>query len=237
MAVDIVIPFVHSHNGDRELKWSVRGFRKFLKGLRSIYIIGERPRSKEVSDYIYLPFSQASYAYEWKERSIYDKLKQACYISEVSDPFLYANDDHFLLRPVEASQFPYYHSGVKITSTVAGSYAETIRNTRRLLGENYTNFDVHTPILIHKEPFISTFSHVNWKVRYGYCIKSVYMSRVIDGREYRYTDDCKLVRREMTSQEIREAIRGRELFSIGEHCMGGGMEEVLAELYSQTPAI
>lgn len=232
--IDVVVPFVRSANRDKELKWAIKGFRKFLTGLRLIHVIGDKPVS-DVNGTKVVNLSQEHYSSEWKEREIFKKLMLAVNSDWCSDPFLYANDDHFLLKPFSAPEFPFFHSGVHLSPTIAGSYAETVRNTKRLLGDPYTNFDVHTPILIYKNAFLKAFENVDWKRRYGYCIKSVYVNRSELDVPVKYTPDCKLVRRQMTYEEIWEKIRGRELFSIGEHCLGGGMQEVFKELYEENP--
>src|SRR5690606_4266018 len=112
------------------------------------------------------------------ERNIYSKVKYACNIEEVSENFLFMNDDHFLLSDFSAHEFPYHYKGFLSDTMLKnqGNYRKTMNHTRKHLlsaGKEQLDFDTHCPIIYNKEKFIKTFENINWNVPYGYGIKSM----------------------------------------------------------------
>jgi hypothetical protein len=96
---DAVYPF---HGTDTwELEQSIRLLRKFTR-VRNIYIIGDSPNIPET---IHVPFIQE----DAKEINIWKKTLAACLIADVSEDFLFMNDDHFIMR--EMIEIPNYYSG------------------------------------------------------------------------------------------------------------------------------
>lgn len=231
--VDIVIPFVNSATRDLELTYALRGFGKNLRGVREITIIGDIPILAKRGYFRIIEKPQDRRDNLFKEREVMFKLLAACDHLNITDPFLYANDDHMLLQPFEALAFPYFHSGVKPPASARGTYLETIRNTIRELGERFVFYDVHCPILIYKDVFRRAMSRVNWSVKHGYCIKSLYGALLNPPQAHcRYDPDLKITMPGQELAELEEQIKGRPWFSVGERVfLDGQMTELLKKLY------
>lgn len=228
MAVDIVIPFRNSPlTGNLELKYTLRGIEKHLSGVRYVHLIGDFPIY--LNNVIGWPHTENNW-YQYLTRNIYEKLLTACCNSAISDPFLYFNDDHFLLQNFEAEYFPFYHQG-KTFDLGTGNYKVTIANTLARY-PHANNYDIHAPILIFKEAFINSMSVLNWKIDFGYCIKTCYCAykhaRVLCN-VMEYYPDHKLSHAP-TEKDFRE-IEQRKFFSVGDRAMNADMRAYLQTLY------
>ena len=89
-----------------------------------------------------------------------EHIAAACNTPDVSDPFLLWNDDFFAMRPV--GEVPVYHRGsleglLEYHSTLKTPWARGLRDTagfleKRGLLDGALSYDVHLPLVIHKEP-------------------------------------------------------------------------------------
>ena len=240
MSVDIVIPLGNGsswHNN--ELMYCLRGIEKHLGNYRNIYIIGKKPEwlTKDIVDY---PHDATGSAWDKfnHERNIYEKIKFACNLSEVSERFLFMNDDHFLTADTDAATYPYYYRFTldeKITArTRPDAYAISMRNTRDLLPPGRRNyFDIHAPIMYRKEEFIRVNSQVNWNKPMGYVIKSLYCNMLgIDGI---VMSDLKM-KGGLKYDDMKRKIANRHVFSIADSAInqpGQPLERLMNELYPE----
>lgn len=179
-----------SHWKNNEIRFSLRSIEKHLFGFSGVWVVGERPDFLQGINHI-----PATDPHDVPDRNIMEKIKIACNTPEISDPFLFFNDDHYLLQDVQADQFPYYCDITlqeKIDRRGYDNYGQRIQNTMKHLqaiDKATRNFDVHTPILYHKQHFIDTVCNVDWNKRQGYVIKSLYCNSLnIEGT---YFKDCK----------------------------------------------
>lgn len=257
--IDIVIPLGEgSRYNDLELKYSLRSIEKHLSNYRNIYIVGELPLCINPAAVVYIPFDESPRA-EDRSRNIYGKIAAAIKYMDVmftqdafdfvndlvtvgvlnlSDYFLYMNDDHYLLRDYDLKyRFPSYHRG-EIDLNKIPNEAQTIqmRNTLNSLqtvippGVKALDYDVHCPISFNKESFINSFEVLPepWP-DHGYGIKSYYSNSILregtEARDLKFTEPA-------VRGEILYKLEGREWFSIGDRCLlEGDMFKVLEELY------
>lgn len=215
--IDIVIPFIHSKWADTELKYALRGVEKHLINVGQVWIIGDRPNLKNIQS---VPFENIE-GDVWKEKNIYLKLFEACTNLEISDPFLFMNDDHFIMADYDTEAFPNYYSDWPVRKDM---YNHTIQQTKAIIPDALF-FDVHCPMVIRKARFIERTA-VDWEKKAGYCLKTLY-AHGLPGIEYK---DLK-IRMQYPPNQIRAMIMGGNWFSICEHARGREMEEVLKELY------
>lgn len=227
--IDIVIPYRQTDDGATELKYALRSVEQNLTGVGNVFIIGDRPGwLKEV---FHVPY-RAGNGMTDKEKNIYERVALACGMKQVSDDFLYMNDDHYLLKPVEAAEFPVYFYNT--LSSKLGSnttpYQVTVKNTMNLVGKLALNYDTHCPIIFNKERFLRTFREVEWSKPYGYCMKTLYC--YANGQVGKLMPDMK-IRRYMdypAAMQI-EALRGLLFFSTDDKAMGKTMVQVLETLF------
>lgn len=139
--------------------------------------------------------------------NIWQKLLTACNCAEISDPFIYGNDDYFYLKPVSPAN--YY--GQLMGNT---EYKRLARYTLDLLAYNDLGtlfFDVHRPMLIYKEQFIAAYNffEAHLKINQGLLVKSCYGNYAgLSGVE---VVDCKLA--------YWNGEPDIDMFSIGDGCI------------------
>lgn len=233
MNTSIVIPLAAPPQGSRwndtELRYCLRSIEKHLKGCGEIFIVGYLPNW--VQNVIHIPATDGDKSYE-KEANIFRKLEQACKDERISEYFLFVNDDHFLLQDYDAGDFPFFYSGkLSEVLTRGDEYASTGFNTFDAL-EEQLYFDIHCPIIYHKEILRNKVSRLNWSKKYGYCIKTAYMTGTDENEvNVKEMPDLKINEEGITSTEIKKLIEGRPWFSIGPKAQYGGMLKVLQDLY------
>ena len=209
---DIVIPYLLGKSSE-ELRYCLRSIEKHLKGVRDIYIIGNKP--KWLRGVIVLPFTDNPDR-KFKEWNIMAKITEAVMNPDVSEDFLFMNDDHFLLKDFEASEFPIYYKGL-LQDTMKKNqppYRSTLNHSRKLLeskGILPLDFDVHCPHLINNRKFMDAMCDhsVDWKIENGYALKSLYFG--LSGISGEQITDCKLHRRPVN--ENKKRLEGRSFFS------------------------
>lgn len=224
----IVIPYGSRPQKHTELIFALRSIEKYLTCYGEIFIVGHKPDC--ITNVTHIPYNDDPRS-RYRDRNIMLKIIAACKDKRVSGDFLMWHDDHFLLQTIEASTFPAVHHG-KMTPG-PGQYGETKNNTiRKFCVEHYDHLndcDSHCPILLNKEKFLKSVPTLDWKVHFGYCIKTVYCK--MNGIEGEYYEDLK-IRYIPTAEDIYNSIQGRRWFSTGDKCFfGSDMLAVMNELY------
>jgi len=194
---DIVYALGHgSRWQNNEIRYSLRSLTQYLWNMGNVWIIGEKPDSMIHLEHI--PYKEGDRA----AHNIKGKLELACRNSDISDNFLFVNDDHFLLSDYNAEMFPYYYNG-EISDVIHGrasSYYGKIcinaQNELKKKGKSTKYFDVHYPMLINKDKFLKTVSVADWS-GFGNLIKSLYANSC-DIEGVRITD-CKSHNRPLES--------------------------------------
>lgn len=215
---------------NNELRYSLRAVEKYLRNYRNIYVVGEQP--EWLQNAIHIPAKDKWHA----SKNIAEKIILACAIPDLSENFLFINDDHFFLKEADADHYPNYHCGPLKETKVEPSnwYKNYLDNTIGWLertGRPTLNFDVHTPIRYDKKLFTSLFTGFN-----EICtIKSIYGNIYFEKSQVVYTADCKL-RGYLTEDAARAMIAGKEIFSTGDQCLSSersAVRKILQELYPQ----
>lgn len=164
---------------NNELRYSLRSIERYLSGFGQVFIVGEYPAW--IKNVIHIPAGDP-YG-KLPCRNIMEKVKLACEHPEVSQKFLFMNDDHFLLKHFSAAEFPYFYSMEleKYVQLRRGQdvYAKMVRATMEHLKINdlpSLYYDIHTPILYDKDKFIEhCVNGLDWQnTKTGYVLKSIY---------------------------------------------------------------
>lgn len=228
--IDIIYPLRHagSHWDNNELKYSLRSVEKHLTGVRNIWVIGERPKWINPANLNHRFHVDESI---FPARNIYLKIKSMCQHPEISENFLFMNDDHFFTHDFVASEIPYYYTGDLREIKNNTTYQETINNTIRTL-ENRNrltlNFDTHTPIIYNKEKFLKTTSEYFWTKDHAYCIKSIYCNTLkIEGVNI---EDGKF-RNPKGDEQLDHWLSKHKIFSIEDTAINRDLEKRFETLY------
>jgi hypothetical protein len=229
MSTSIVLPLgTGSRNNDLELRYCLRSIEKHLTGYGDVFIVGNKP--DWLHGIIHIPCPDYGDKTYDKERNIYTKIMAACSDERVSEDFLFMNDDHFLLQSYEAWRFPYYCQWNLNEYKTVTDYKYTVKNTIEALSETgHFNiyWDVHCPIVYNKQ-FIRTLSRLDWSIKFGYCIKTMYCEKFV--KHGVGAEDLK-INESLPASRIRQMLTGRPWFSIGDKAFNGGIKAALQELY------
>lgn len=188
--IDVVYPLgTGSIYKDFELRMSLRSVEKHLSGIHNVYIVGEKPAW--LTGIIHIEAYDQS---QVTDLNIMRKVAIACNAPEVSDDFLFMNDDHYILQDVEAAKFPYLWSKTMeeyIAYRAGDTYRQRVRNSYnhlKRLGLPTKFFDTHYPIVYDKVSFLhNVVDRLDWKNGHtsnGFVLKSVYANSLrIEGRQ------------------------------------------------------
>lgn len=220
--MDIVIPFKKEFESE-ELRYTLRSIEQNLTGYGQIFLIGDHP--EWLTNVTVIEATD----FHVKQSSLCNKMMLAARDERVSEKFIRWDDDHFLLKPLNAQDIKYWYSErlSDWEKRARSVYRDVIIRTKEENGDK-EYFDVHTPIIIEKEKFLSMQDIVDKKREV--LIKSTYCYRAgVEGTDYKERDlkiDAPRVR-----WEIAKLIHNRLFFSVGEHGMNRQMRIVLEKLY------
>lgn len=227
---DVVIPLGDgSLYGDKELRYALRSLDRYYPNHGTVYLIGRKP--DWVRNVCHIKASDEP-GNIFRERNIMRKILKAC-DSDVSEYFVFMNDDHYLTGVIEA--LPFYYQ-CDLSETMAhrrnhDHYYHSLSNTLNTLkerGVGTLNFDVHVPILYSKRLFPYVMEQYNWNNPYGYVIKSLY-SNSLEVKGVKMTD-LKINSR-MNCFQLEKTVGDRQFFSIGDKAISPDLFTYLQYLY------
>lgn len=230
--MDIVIP-LHEWSGtdNAELRYALRSFEKFMPHDR-VVLVGFQPKwAKNVT---HIPFRDDNQP-AFKDANVFLKLRHYVEKVGVGDDFIYANDDHFLLKNYDPGP-PFPHKGTLLESfnkrRADDPYRKMIDNTIKVSSNKCFDYDVHAPMLIFPEHFEKAFSNPNikWQVKFGYLLKSLYAKDLVS-EDYSYrTLDLKIMEpSEKEPIEILDELRaaGLSFFTTSDKAFNNNIEAML----------
>lgn len=234
-SIDIVIPYMLQPTD--ELYWCLRGIVHFMTSVRDIYIIGDKPSFE--GPYIHIPETDRGRS---KQDNIRIKIETACGHPDISDPFLFMNDDYFLTQPMDATKVKAAYNKTIWQAYLdyrfkKGAYKQALKNTVDLLGADRKHYDIHYPILYHKKGFINCMRHASWhdwSKKDGFVIKTLYCMASVSG-PCRWGDfqmeDPKLKQACDTTGQVHELVKDLPMFSTDENSYNSTVAQYLARLY------
>lgn len=211
-----------SHWGNNEIRFSVRSLEMFTS-IREVFIVGENPGFGN-----HIPYRETQHP----AVNIWEKLVEACLTDEISDPFLFINDDHYFIKPVEIESYPNYYAyriseypSLKIKHG-GNPYYQLVERTFKILGD-VLFFNVHCPCLIHKQKFLDCFETYRQEIytEGGLLVKTTYLQNEPGVQ----MDDYK-IRFNESYQTIIDNIKDRHVFSSGEYAFEG-TQQVLKQIF------
>ncbi len=178
---------------DNELRYSIRSVEKHVKNYRNIILVGQKPLF--LNDKItFIPAKDTS---RNKAKNILHKVLAAVECQEVSENFMFINDDYFFVKDFDAQNCPYQYKcnleqTLEVNKTDYYLYAKTTMDVLKAKGFAYNNFDNHKPIIFNKQKMREVVNMYNWDCQYGYILKSLYCNTL--GIEGSHFPDHKVVR-------------------------------------------
>lgn len=216
---------------NNEMRYSLRSIEKYLKGYDNVFIVGECP--DWTTNVIHLPCPDVR---KRKELSIMRKIMTACTHQYVSDDFVFFNDDHFVLRPIDTKDIKYwYNSTLDERSMYAeGPNMRKIENTIEIMPDESNFFDIHVPMIYNKEEFrrVMEDPDIKWEEK-DYLVKTLYSNMSIlpaVTHNTEFMSDCK-ISTILGYDVLKERIKERYFFSIGPKGVRADLKRLMNELY------
>lgn len=148
------------HGDNDELRMSLRSLTN-MPFIDRVWIFGGKPQWVTNIEYVNIP-EQGN-----KHRHTNITMRAACEHPDVTDPFVYMNDDMYVTQPIE--HVPVLNGGT--IREVIDTRLTQGTNTRHTEGMNRTldyleanghpdplSFELHVPMLIHKEPMLDALN-------------------------------------------------------------------------------
>lgn len=164
---------------NNELRFSLRSVEKNLGGVGKVYVIGENPGwFTQNIIHIYYPDEVGP---KNADGNMARKILRACREPDLSDNFLFMNDDFIIYKPVVASEIPWYDKGdmkdrpEKFWRTQF--YRYRLRRTFDVLrsrGLPTMQYDYHAPMLMNKHEFPKVMAQFDYAADIGYTFRSLY---------------------------------------------------------------
>jgi len=220
---------------DNELRFSLRSLEKNLKEFRNIYVVGECPDF--LQNVIHVPavdiFEPAINA----DGNIITKVIAACEREELSDDFLFINDDHLVLQPVAAADVPALHHGDMTTFApdywTLNYWRGRLKRTMQVLKEyncSTLHFDCHTPIVFNKHLFPEIMGRFNYSEGIGYTMKSLYGNAMYPDGEF-LTDQKKKIFKNYPLSALRSMLSAPMFLSFNDQGLNHALKWWLIDTF------
>jgi glycosyltransferase involved in cell wall biosynthesis len=216
-----------SINSNNEILFSLRSLQKYCTGYRDVHVIGHRP--KFLKNIKHTQFIEGNI----KAINILLKIKQACLNKDITDDFLFMNDDHFFCKEVDINNMSYYFDQNEMYKILRER--KKIDTYRRIIEdtiETFTSlifFDVHKPMIINKAKFLNMCENINFKKFYnGLLVKSSYCNfNNIKGVP------CKdmVLREKLTYNEIIDILKNESIFAITDDAINESLIKFFTTFY------
>ena len=190
--MDIMIPVADNTSASfAELKYCLRSVEKYIKNFDRVFIVGKVPDfidKKNIQFFLYKDNLSLC-----KQQRIMEKIKFACLQTDISEDFVFMNDDYFFLKDLDTAELDFCYdrrlSEKILQRGIFDDYAISMVNTLcnlSLRKFDDKNFDTHYPIIYNKTKFPEVMNQYDWKVKLGYVIKSLYCNSLkLRGKEKR----------------------------------------------------
>ena len=218
---------------NNEIRFSLRSIEKNVKGFRNIYVIGHH--ETWFRNIIHIPAEDP--LENNADGNIILKVLKACEQKDLSDNFLFINDDHIIIKPVEASDIPPYQKGNMAEFNDQywnlNFWRGRLKRTYEILsskGYPTMHFDCHTPIIFNKNAFQKVINQFRFSDDIGYTMKSLY-GNVMYPDAPGLNGEKKTIFDHLTVKQIRDRLNNAMILSFNDSGLNGGLKEYLIETF------
>jgi hypothetical protein len=242
-----VVYLLSGSRWNQEFKFSLRSFERFFSQLGTVWVVGYLPEYINPATVRHVPEPRMNRPGVFVEslamRLLVDEL------DDLSEHFILAQDDNYLLRPVTFSDFgPLWVQDLdEVTNRANGPWHLMLWRTYDLLkfqGRTVHNFESHTPMHFHRptyREFAKAYIPIENAARHRYhgiCLRSAYWNSVpATAGSFRRADDYRVGFTEpqhATSEaQIREALQGKTFFFHNDKGLTEPLKRVIEELYPE----
>jgi len=222
---------------DNELRFSLRSLEKNLLEFRNVFIVGECPGF--LQNVIHIPATDIFNPAINADGNIITKVLAACTDKRLSDDFLFINDDHLILQPVNIADVPPLHKGDMATYDPEywklNYWRGRLKSTMQVLQERdmaTLNFDCHTPIVFNKEMFFRIMNTFDYRQGIGYTMKSLYGNTVYPDAPF-LTDQKVKIFKNYTLSDLRSMLSAPMFMSFNDQGINNSLKWWLIETFCQ----
>lgn len=194
-----------------EIRFSLRSLEKNLINFGKVFVVGECPDF--LQNVIHIPASDIFNPQVNADGNIINKVLAACADERLSDNFLFINDDHMVIKPIEAAAVPPLHKGDMRTYLPdfwkVNFWRKRLKRTMDELkrqGLTTFHFDCHTPIVFNKKQFQEAMQQFAWQTDIGFTMKSLYGNIVYAENNVLLTDQKRTIFQSLTLKPIAERL-------------------------------
>lgn len=221
------------HNN--EIRFSLRALEKNLRDYQHIYVVGIKP--DWLKNVRHIP--HVDELIHNADGNIARKVLRVCQEEDLTEKFLFINDDHFINKPVRAADIPPYHKG-DLTRYPEQFFQQSFwrgrlwRTKNVLLSRGFTtlHYDCHTPLVINKKLFPQALSQFDYEVNIGYTMKSMYANVVHGNSGQRLNGEKVTIFKKMTLKEIRRRCNNSPFVAVNDAGLNGAFKQWLFESYT-----
>lgn len=218
---------------NNEIRFSLRSLEKNLLNFGQVFVVGECPAF--LQNVVHIPardiFNPAINA----DGNIITKVLAACKDKRLSDDFLFINDDHLVIKPIDVNDVPPLHKGDMTTYKPdywkLNYWRGRLKSTMEVLRERKLptlHFDCHTPIIFNKEKFFEIMNTFDYKQGIGYTMKSLYGNMVYPDGPF-LTDQKKTVFKQFKLAELRKRLNEPTFMAFNDEGLNNSLKWWLVE--------
>lgn len=157
-----IICFTKASDDNEELRYAIRSWEKNLPH-RNIILVGHRPSFLKDIDVIEVE-QQPNIKLIDKYHNTTRLMIAACQNEKVSDTFYLANDDFFIMKPVE--EIPMYHWGtiadvIKTKRETGTALDDYYMNAMEEMPQHWQSYALHLPMPIGKHWWLYVYDQFN----------------------------------------------------------------------------
>lgn len=194
-----------------ELKYSLRSIEKFATGFNRVFLIGYKPKFLNYFKIRHIDFLEKHTSFV----NVFNKLLFISRFTDISEYFIYFNDDFYLLKSIELNKIPYWYKDRDINFYSAKhDYSIIDNNTKNFLklhNKNTLHFAVHKPIILNKSKIIELapimFEYIVNNSPLGLSIRDLYcnwydvsnISKTVDYKISKISNELSLLEKDMFS--------------------------------------
>lgn len=176
--MDILYPIKKTESFNEELRYSFRSLQNISHN--KVIIVGDLPSWVNQETVYYIPTEKLPNRYETTTNNI----KCACQNKELSEDFILMNDDFFIMKPIKEKDLllnrglmkdvvHYYHKVRHCLTNYDRNVEKAMKELKDMGFENPISFELHTPIILNKEKFLSIVGKITTESLHT-CKRSVY---------------------------------------------------------------
>lgn len=176
--VSVVIPYCKEYAQGNELLFALRSWEKYARFPANIVVIGDREEWMDTDELTFIECPRVS---DVPSVDTLHKLWIAVNHPDVTDTFVWTNDDIYLMHPIGLPHIALpKHTGKLNPAAYNGHYAAAMQRTIELLtaaGLPLLNYGTHTPVLFEKQKLADTLPEDDLKATVGVLFTSLYFNR------------------------------------------------------------